>query len=178
MSLAQNRFGKSRDSCVYFFFAPPYTSCLASQVGPVVKTLPANTGDGGHLGSIPGSGRPPGGGHGSPLQYSCLENPEDRGAWWAAAHRDTKTQTQQKRPRAHADFVLITGGKQVNLKGIACNDIQTNSPAALETLGTDQAACSTTCSTPGGLPTFVGGPLRTRRRILCVTRMNPHTHTV
>ena len=65
----------------------------------------------------------------------------------------------------------------MNLKGIACNDIQTNSPAALETLGTDQAACSKACSTPGGSPTFVGGPLRTRRRILCVTRMHPHTHT-
>ena len=43
-----------------------------------------NTGD---LGSIPGFRRPPGGGHGNPLQYSCLENPMDRGAWWATVHR-------------------------------------------------------------------------------------------
>ena len=49
--------------------------------GTVVKNPPANAGDLGDLGSIPGSGRPPGGGHGNPLQYSCLENPVDRGAW-------------------------------------------------------------------------------------------------
>ena len=42
------------------------------------------------LGSIPGLGRSPGGGHGKPLQYSCLENPMDRGAWWATASRVTK----------------------------------------------------------------------------------------
>ena len=47
----------------------------------MVKNPPANAGDLGDLGSIPGSGRPPGGGHGNPLQYSCLENPVDRGAW-------------------------------------------------------------------------------------------------
>ena len=40
----------------------------------------------GDLGLIPGLGRPPRGGHGNPLQYSCLENPMDRGAWWAAVH--------------------------------------------------------------------------------------------
>ena len=39
------------------------------------------------MGSIPVSGRSPGGGHGNPLQYSCLENPTDRGAWWATVHR-------------------------------------------------------------------------------------------
>ena len=54
--------------------------------GSVVKNLPANTGAAGDGGSIPGSGRPPGGGHGNPFQYSCLENPMDRGAWWAAVH--------------------------------------------------------------------------------------------
>ena len=47
--------------------------------GTVVKNQPANVGD---VGLIPGSGRSPGGGHGNPLQYSCLENPMDRGAWW------------------------------------------------------------------------------------------------
>ena len=40
----------------------------------------------GDVGSIPGSGRSPGGGHGNPFQYSCLENPMDRGAWWATVH--------------------------------------------------------------------------------------------
>ena len=59
----------------------------ASQVALVVKNLPANTGDARDVGSIPGLGRSPGGGHGSPLQYSCLENPMDRGAWQATVHR-------------------------------------------------------------------------------------------
>ena len=48
----------------------------------VVKNPPANAGDVRDAGSILGSGRSPGGGHGHPLQYSCLENPMDRGAWW------------------------------------------------------------------------------------------------
>ena len=48
--------------------------------GSVVKNPPANAGD---AGSIPGSGRSPGVGNGNPLQYSCLGNPMDRGAWWA-----------------------------------------------------------------------------------------------
>ena len=51
-----------------------------SQVALVVKNPPANAGD---VGLIPGSGRCPGEGHGKPLQYSCLENPMDRGAWQA-----------------------------------------------------------------------------------------------
>ena len=51
--------------------------------GSVVKNLPANAGD---TGSIPGSGKSPKGGNGHPLQYSCLRNPMDRGAWWAAVH--------------------------------------------------------------------------------------------
>ena len=56
-------------------------SVWASQVVLVVKNLPANTGDLRDTGSIPGSGRSPGGGYGNPLQYSCLENPTDREAW-------------------------------------------------------------------------------------------------
>ena len=49
----------------------------------VVKNLPANTGDVRDMGLIPGLGRSPGGGNGNPFQYSCLEEPMDRGAWWA-----------------------------------------------------------------------------------------------
>ena len=52
----------------------------------MVKKLPANAVDVREVGSIPGSGRSPGGGHGNPLQYSCLENPMDRGAWRANVH--------------------------------------------------------------------------------------------
>ena len=55
----------------------------ASQVARVVKNPPANAGDVGDVGLSPGSGRSPGGQHGNPLQYSCLENPMDRGAWRA-----------------------------------------------------------------------------------------------
>ena len=47
----------------------------------VVKSPPANAGDKRDVGFIPGSGRSPGGGHGKPFQYVCLENPTDRGAW-------------------------------------------------------------------------------------------------
>ena len=59
----------------------------ASQVLLVVKNLPANAEDIRDLGSIPGSGRSPGGGHGNPLQYSYLDNAMDRGAWRATIHR-------------------------------------------------------------------------------------------
>ena len=52
----------------------------------VVKNLPANAGYTGDAGLIPGSGRPPGEGNGNPLQYSCLENSMDRGAWQAIVH--------------------------------------------------------------------------------------------
>ena len=58
-----------------------------------VKNLPANEGDIGDVCLIPGLGRSPGGRHGKPLQYSCLENPMDRGAWWATVHRVTMSQT-------------------------------------------------------------------------------------
>ena len=60
----------------------------------VVKNLPANEGDIRDVASIPGWGRSPGGGYGNPLQYSCLENPMDRGAWQATAHRVSKSWTQ------------------------------------------------------------------------------------
>ena len=65
----------------------------ASQVALVVKNLPDNAGDIGDSGSIPGSGRSPGGWHGNPFQYSCLENPMDRGAWQATVHRVAKNWT-------------------------------------------------------------------------------------
>ena len=57
----------------------------------VVKNPPANAEDETDVGSIPGSDRSPGGGHGNPPQYSCLENPTDRGAWWAIVHGIAKS---------------------------------------------------------------------------------------
>ena len=65
----------------------------ASQVAPVVKNPPANAGDSRDTGSIPGSGRSPGEGNGNPLQYSCLENPMDRGAWQATVYEVPKSRT-------------------------------------------------------------------------------------
>ena len=59
----------------------------------MVKNLPANAGVIRDVGSVPGLGRSPGGGHGNPLQYSCLENPMDRGAWQAMVYEVTKSQT-------------------------------------------------------------------------------------
>ena len=67
-----------------------------SYVVLVVKKLPANAGDLKDTGSIPGLERSPGEGHGHPLQYSCLEDPMDRGAWRARIHRVTKSQTWLK----------------------------------------------------------------------------------
>ena len=64
--------------------------------GAVVKKLPASAADIRDIGSVPGSGRSLGGGHCNPLQYSCLEDPMDRGAWQAAVHGVTKNGTQLK----------------------------------------------------------------------------------
>ena len=88
---------------VFFLLIPIVTLCgtiyilqgvtlriWASQVALLVRNLPANAGDVRDAGSIPGMKRSPGGGHGHPLQYSCLENPMDRGAWWATVHGVTK----------------------------------------------------------------------------------------
>ena len=66
----------------------------ASQVALVVKNPPTNAGDVRDTGLIPGSGRCPGGGNGTSLQYSCLESPVDRGAWWSTVHGVTKSQTR------------------------------------------------------------------------------------
>ena len=60
----------------------------------MINNMPANAGDTGDAGSIPGSGRTSGGGNSNPLQYSYLENSMDRGAWWAIVHGIAKSRTQ------------------------------------------------------------------------------------
>ena len=74
----------------------------ASQVALVVKNPPANAGDVTDLSSIPESGRSPGGGHGNLLQYSCLENPMDRGAWQGTVHNFGKSWIRLRSPSTHA----------------------------------------------------------------------------
>ena len=74
----------------------PYCSFEASQVVLVVKNLPANAGDVRNVGSLPGLGRSSGGRHDSPLQYSCLENPMNRGAWWTIVHGVAMSQIRLK----------------------------------------------------------------------------------
>ena len=77
-------------------------SIWTSQVAPVVKNPPANAGDIRDAGLIPESGISSGGGNGNPIQYSCLENPMDRGAWWVMVHRVPESQTQLKELSMHA----------------------------------------------------------------------------
>ena len=73
----------------------------------MVKNLPANVGDIKDAGSGSGSGRSSEGGNSKPLQYSCLENPMDRGAWRATVHGVKKSQTQLERLSMHAHTVLL-----------------------------------------------------------------------
>ena len=78
-----------------------YVCVRASQVALVVKDSPASVGDVRDTGSIPGLGRSPGGRHGNPLQYSCLENPMDRDAWRATVHGVKKSWTRLKQLSVH-----------------------------------------------------------------------------
>ena len=64
--------------------------------GSEIKKLPANVGDSGDPGSVPGSGRSTGRGNGNPLQCSCLKNPKATGAWWAAVHRVAESDTTER----------------------------------------------------------------------------------
>ena len=73
----------------------------------MVKSTPAIAREVRDTGSIPGSGRPPGEGHGNPLKYLSLENPMDRGDWQATAHRVTKSQTQLKQLSAGQNCHII-----------------------------------------------------------------------
>ena len=78
--------------------------------GSVGKESACNEGD---LGSIPGSGRSPGGGHGNPLQYSCLENPMDRGAWWAIVHKIAQNRTRLRQFSVHACRHTLQGEERL-----------------------------------------------------------------
>ena len=70
-----------------------YVYIWAPLLAPLIKNPPANAEDVRDVSSTPGLGRSPGGGHGIPLRYSCLENSMDKGAWWAIVRGVTKSQT-------------------------------------------------------------------------------------
>ena len=74
----------------------------------MVRNLPTNTGEVKDAGSMPGLGRTPGGGHGNPLQYFCLENPMEREAWWATVYGITKSQTGLSMHAHKLNQVLIS----------------------------------------------------------------------
>ena len=80
----------------FLFLLSLYLFLGASQVALMVKNPPGNVGDIRDGGQIPESERSPGGGRGNSLQYSCLENPLDKGAWWAIVHGVTKSRTRLK----------------------------------------------------------------------------------
>ena len=88
--VTRNKISLQKANCIFV-----YQQEGSSQVALVVKNPPANAGDVKDVGSVSGSGRFPGGWHGYPLQYSCLENPMDRGAWQAAVHRIAEPDTTE-----------------------------------------------------------------------------------
>ena len=75
--------------------------------GSVVKNLPASAGDAGDTGSVPGSGKTPGGGNDNPFQYSCLGNLMDRGAWWATVHTVAKSEMRLRTARYIPGVALL-----------------------------------------------------------------------
>ena len=98
--------------CTLFFFRVTsiFLATPHSMQGFSEGSAAWNAGDTGDSGSIPGSGRFPGGGQGNPLQCSCLENPRDRGAWWAGVYGVIQSQTRLKRLSKytwHASWILV-----------------------------------------------------------------------
>ena len=103
------------------------TSCTlntqwASQAAPVVKNLPAKAGDVGDSVSIFMSGRSPGGGHNNRLQYFCMENPMDRGAWWSAVPGVTESRTWLKQLTT-AQHTHIHGGDREPIRSMCIYDL-------------------------------------------------------
>ena len=90
-------------------------SIWVSSVVLVVKNSPVNPGDIRGMRSIPGWGRSPREGNGNPLQYSCLENHMDRGAWWATAHGVTKSNMTEWLRNKHPPFSSINWGTQCSI---------------------------------------------------------------
>ena len=107
-------FGVQRGRLDPFLTVKEWMFLWTSQGALVVWILSANTGD---VGPSPGSGRSPGGGHGYPLQYSYLESPMDRGAWWARVHGVTKSRTWLKWLSTDAQMFLSSQNSHVEPPG-------------------------------------------------------------
>ena len=121
---------------------------LISSGGSEIKASACSAGDPWVGGSIPGSGRSPGEGNGNPLQYSCLENPMDRGAWWATVHGVTKgwTWLSDFTFQSSSTFgrILITKGKGATLKRRSLADTTSLELSKLTSPRGDRANVGTT----------------------------------
>ena len=108
--------------------------CWALQVAPVVRDPLANAGDIRDVSSVSGSGGSPGEGHGNPLQYSCLENPMNRGAWWATVHGEAKeSDMMEVTSCTHTQAFMLKWqrwGIIVHLRGPAKSELFTICPSA------------------------------------------------
>ena len=129
----------------------------------MVKNPPANAGDIRGVGSIPGSGRSPGGRNGNPLQYSSLENPVDRGAWQATAHGVAKSRTRLKR-LGKQSHLWITPGRQLSLAGFSLfspGAVKCSSDISIKKTGTDPEENNQASGShkPAKPPTSLPGPL-------------------
>ena len=107
--------------------------------GTVVKNPPANAGDTGDTGSIPGSGRSSAGGNGNPLQYSCLKNSMGRGAWWAIVHGVAKSWTRLS-THTHARYLLVLIHIDIQVSSVQFSSIAQSCPTLCNPMK---------CSTPG-----------------------------
>ena len=117
-------------------------------------------------GLIPGSGRSPGRGHGSPLQNSCLENPMDRGAWQAAVHRVAKSQTRRKRLHTHTHTHTHTQVTVTCLTSVARTEVRSRGQRQGGGQRAAPAAVRNRCprTAKQGLRTLVTNGRWTRRR--------------
>ena len=127
----------------------------ASQVALGVKNSPADTGDIRDVGWIPGSGRCPGGGQGSSLQYSCLENPMDRGAWWTVhGVSQSRTRLKQLSTHTHEPF-LFTSTAELWLGWLFSLDFLHKYPSSADLTGWIGVG-----NGPRVCPASTGSPLR------------------